>query len=175
MKSSVWGKERVEHFYLKKDLLRLTKSNEKNRSEKPQTKNVNKAKVLLTSFFFFRSLTSCHNTSLYERLEPISRKTRNFSGQKANFKTKTCWILPQFLAVVLFSFWMQTQNSFRGTKSYRDFRETRPWVRELKQWNCQKISITSSKGCNWTRKTFWVNILRTLSQVPKTIYTSKEF
>ena len=35
---------------------------------------------------------------------------------------------------------------------------------ELKQWNCTKIWITSSKVCNWTRKTFWVNILRSLSQ-----------
>ena len=35
---------------------------------------------------------------------------------------------------------------------------------ELKQWNCTKIWITSSKVCNWTRKTFWVNILRSLTQ-----------
>ena len=38
----------------------------------------------------------------------------------------------------------------------------------------KKISITSSKVGNWTRKTFWVNILRSLSQVRETIYTSKE-
>ena len=31
---------------------------------------------------------------------------------------------------------------------------------ELKQWNYTKILVTSSKVCNWTRKTFWVNILR---------------
>ena len=34
---------------------------------------------------------------------------------------------------------------------------------KLKQWNYTKILITSSKICNWTRKTFWVNILRSLS------------
>ena len=28
---------------------------------------------------------------------------------------------------------------------------------ELKQWNCTKISFTSSIVCWWTRKTFWVN------------------
>ena len=31
---------------------------------------------------------------------------------------------------------------------------------ELKQWNYTKILVTSRKVCNWTRKTFWVNILR---------------
>ena len=40
-----------------------------------------------------------------------------------------------------------------------------------KQWNCTKISITSRKVCSW--KTFWVNILRSLSQVREPIYTSK--
>ena len=28
---------------------------------------------------------------------------------------------------------------------------------KLKQWNCTKISFTSSIVCWWTRKTFWVN------------------
>ena len=74
----------------------------------------------------------------------------NFSGPKANFKIKTCWIVAQFLAhkpvnfaslidsfTVLFSkwlklwSWMQTQNSFPGPKSYRGFRETGP--RPLKE------------------------------------------
>ena len=31
---------------------------------------------------------------------------------------------------------------------------------ELKQWNYTKTLVTLSKVCNWTRKTFWVNILR---------------
>ena len=69
----------------------------------------------------------------------------NFSGPKTNLKIKTGWIVAQFLAdklvnfvsltycfVVLFSkllklwSWMQsqqTQNSFPGPKSYRDFWE----------------------------------------------------
>ena len=69
----------------------------------------------------------------------VSRKTRgNFSGSKANFKIKTCWIVAQFLAhkpvnfaslidsfIVLFSkwlklwSWMQTQQyktAFRARK-----------------------------------------------------------
>ena len=72
----------------------------------------------------------------------------NFSGPKANFKIKTCWIIAQFLAhkpvnfaslidsfIVLFSnrlklwSWMQTQqtqNRFPGPKSCRDFREPGP-------------------------------------------------
>ena len=45
-------------------------------------------------------------------------------------------------------------------------------IRELKQWNCTKISITSRKVCSWTGKTFWVNILRSLNQVREPIYTS---
>ena len=72
----------------------------------------------------------------------------NFSGPKASFKIKKCWIVAQFLAhkpvnfvslidsfIVLFSKWLklwswmqtqQTQNSFPGPKSYRGFRETGP-------------------------------------------------
>ena len=38
------------------------------------------------------------------------------------------------------------------------------WIR-TQQWNCTRISITSSKVCSWTRKTLWVNILRCLSLV----------
>ena len=45
---------------------------------------------------------------------------------------------------------------------------------ELKQWNCTKISIPSSIACSWTRKTFLVNILRSLSQVLETMYASTE-
>ena len=82
----------------------------------------------------------------HERQRPVSRKTWKLFGLRANFKIKTCWIVPQFLAhkpikiasfadsfIVLFSkllklwSWMQTQqtqNSFPGPKSYRDFRET---------------------------------------------------
>ena len=45
---------------------------------------------------------------------------------------------------------------------------------KLKQWNYTKILITSSKICNWTRKTFWVNILRSLSHERETIFTSQE-
>ena len=45
---------------------------------------------------------------------------------------------------------------------------------KLKHWNCTKNLITSSKVCSWIRKTFWVNNLRSLSQVRETIYTSKE-
>ena len=51
---------------------------------------------------------------------------------------------------------------------YRSFRY------ELKQGNCTKILITSSKVWNWTRKFFWVNILYCLSQVRETIHTWKE-
>ena len=36
---------------------------------------------------------------------------------------------------------MQTQNSFRGTKSYRDFRETRPWARELKKYRLLQVKV----------------------------------
>ena len=43
---------------------------------------------------------------------------------------------------------------------------------ELKQWNCTKISITSSIACTWTRKAFGVNILRSLSQVLETLYAA---
>ena len=45
---------------------------------------------------------------------------------------------------------------------------------KLERWNCTKILITSSKVCNWTRKTFWVNVPRSLSQVRETVYTSQE-
>ena len=77
---------------------------------------------------------------------PFLKRPGNFSGPKANFKIKPCWIVLQFLAhkpikiasftdsfIVLFSkllklwSWMQTQqtqNSFPGPKSYRDVRET---------------------------------------------------
>ena len=42
---------------------------------------------------------------------------------------------------------------------------------ELKQWNFAKsFKITSKKVCIWTRKTFWVNIFHSVSQVCKTIY-----
>ena len=42
---------------------------------------------------------------------------------------------------------------------------------ELKQWNFAKsFKITSKKVCIWTRKTFWVNIFHSLSQVCETIY-----
>ena len=45
---------------------------------------------------------------------------------------------------------------------------------ELKQWNYTKISLTSIIACSWTRKTFWMNIFRSFSQVLETIYTSTE-
>ena len=71
----------------------------------------------------------------------------NFSGPKTNLKINTCWIEAQFLAHKLVNFalltyslievfsnllklwsWMQTQtqNSFPGPKSYRDFWEPGP-------------------------------------------------
>ena len=43
---------------------------------------------------------------------------------------------------------------------------------KLKQWDCTKISTTSSIVCARTRKTFGVNILLSLSQVSKNFYTS---
>ena len=64
--------------------------------------------------------------------------------------------------------WKFGNRSFRrDTKlfRYKSFRY------DLKQLNCTKISITSRKVCSW--KTFWVNILRSLSQVREPIYTSK--
>ena len=75
---------------------------------------------------------------------PISRKTWKLFRPEGN-RIKTCWILAQFLAhkplqivsitdssILLFSkllklwSWMQTQNSFPGPESYRDFGETGP-------------------------------------------------
>ena len=81
---------------------------------------------------------------------PFLKRPGNFSRPKESFKIKICWIVPQFLAhetikiasftdslliVSLYYFqmllklwsWMQTQqtqNSFPGPNSYRDFRET---------------------------------------------------
>ena len=62
------------------------------------------------------------------------------------------------------------ETSHFDTKSfqYKSF-----WYK-LKQWNCTKMLFTSGTVCEWTRKTFWVNILRSLSQVRGTIYTSNE-
>ena len=80
---------------------------------------------------------------------PFLERPGNFSVPKANFKIQTFWIVAQFLArkpvnfaslltdsfIVLVSkflkvwTWMQTrqtQNSFPGPKSYRNFRETGP-------------------------------------------------
>ena len=34
-----------------------------------------------------------------------------------------------------------------------------------KQWNCTQILFTLSLFCTWTRKTFWVNIICSLSHV----------
>ena len=88
----------------------------------------------------------------------------NFSDQKTNFKIKTCWIVAPFLAhkpnkiaslsdsfIVLFSkllklwSWMQTrqtQNSFPGLKSYRNFLETGPWpIEEGFVWSHQTITV----------------------------------
>ena len=45
---------------------------------------------------------------------------------------------------------------------------------ELKQWKCTKISFTSNIVFAWTRKTFCVNILRSLRQGRESIYTSTE-
>ena len=64
--------------------------------------------------------------------------------------------------------WKFGNRSFRrDTKLFR----CKSFRYELKQLNCTKISITSRKVCSW--KTFWVNILRSLSQVREPIYTSK--
>ena len=82
---------------------------------------------------------------------PFLERPGNFSVSKANFKIQTFWIVAQFLArkpvnfaslltdsfIVLVSKflklwpWMptrQTQNSFPGPKSYRDFPETGPCI-----------------------------------------------
>ena len=79
---------------------------------------------------------------------PFLKKPGNFSGPKANFKIKICWIVAQFLAhkpvnialltdkfILSFSkllepwSWMQTQktrNSFLGMKRYWGFHKTDP-------------------------------------------------
>ena len=47
---------------------------------------------------------------------------------------------------------------------------------KLQSWKCTEISITLCIVCaSWTRKTFWLNTLRSLSQVRATIYTSTEY
>ena len=46
----------------------------------------------------------------------------------------------------------------------RSFQYKSFWY-ELKRWNCTKILFTSSRVCPWTRKTFWLNILCSLSQL----------
>ena len=38
------------------------------------------------------------------------------------------------------------------------------------QWNCTKISFSSSIVCAWSRKTFWMNTLRSSSQIRGAIY-----
>ena len=45
---------------------------------------------------YYFSLTWIWN--LTSNLEPLSRRSENFTGPKANFKVKTCWIMAQFLA-----------------------------------------------------------------------------
>ena len=87
----------------------------------------------------------------FQTCGPFLKRPGNFSCPKANFKIKTCWKVAQFVAhkpvnfpsltdsfIVLLSkslklwSWMQTQqtqNSFPGPKSYRDFRETCPGAR----------------------------------------------
>ena len=90
---------------------------------------------------------------------PFLERPGNFSGPKANFKIKTCWIVPQFLAhepikiasftdsfIVLFSkllklwSWMQTQqtqNSFRAPKVIGTFE---------KQWQGPCVRIVFVLG-----------------------------
>ena len=55
---------------------------------------------------------------------------------------------------VTFSLWHFLYSLGNQSFRYKLFRY------ELEWWNCTKISITSSIVCAWTRKTFWVNILR---------------
>ena len=62
------------------------------------------------------------------------------------------------------------ENGRFGSKSFRN----KSFWYELKQWNCTKISFTSGKVFTGTRKTFWVNALRSLSQVSGTFYCSTE-
>ena len=54
-----------------------------------------------------------------------------------------------------------------GRFNSKSFRNKSFWY-ELKQWNCTKISFTSSNIFAWTKETFWVNALRSLSQVSGT-------
>ena len=62
---------------------------------------------------------------------------------------------------------METSRLDTKSCQYKSF-----WYK-LKQWNFTNIRFTSSIVCEWTRKTFWVNIF-SLSQVRGTIYTSNE-
>ena len=60
-------------------------------------------------------------------------------------------------------------NEIYGDMETGHFHSKSFWY-ELKQWNFAKRLITSKKVCIWTRKTFWVNIFHSLSQVCETIY-----
>ena len=92
-------------------------------------------------------------TRCIAKMDSFLERPGNFSGPKANFKMKTCWIVAQFLAhkqvnfaslidsfIVLFSnrlklwSWMQkqqTQNSFPGPKRCRGFRKTGPRTKKI--------------------------------------------
>ena len=94
----------------------------------------------------FRLLICWARSLFWSTSGPFLERPGNFSDLKASFKIKICWIVQQFLAhetIKIASFtdsfilllskllrlwsWMQTQqtqNSFPGPKSYRDFRET---------------------------------------------------
>ena len=101
-------------------------------------------------------------------MDSFLKRPGYFSGAKANFKTKTGWIVPQFLAhkpvnfalltdtfIISFSkllepwSWMQThkKNSFLGMKSYWGFQGTGPRTKSRNQlkgywwWENQLSSI----------------------------------
>ena len=85
----------------------------------------------------------------------------NYLIQPSSVSTECCLECGQW--PLLYIVCKKKINGF-STKSFRY---------KFKQWICTKISFTSSIVCAWTRKTFWVNILRSFSQVRGTTYTSR--
>ena len=57
-----------------------------------------------------------------------------------------------------------------GHFDWKSFQYRESFWYKLKQWNFTKSLITSKTVCIWTRKTFWVNIFHSLSQVYGIIY-----
>ena len=81
------------------------------------------------------------------------------------------------------AFWVSTRLSYsgdrtepHGNRSLR-YKVVSIWVFSIRTQEVKlhkKTSFTLSIVCAWTRKVFWVNIFRSLSQVRRTMYTSTE-